>query len=65
LERGAIKFSFEEPHTWHQYALSLISLGDDVHAIRVMEEHYKLNPHAAAPCLLAAKTCFADLNNVR
>ncbi|XP_065345687.1 tetratricopeptide repeat protein 7B isoform X1 [Cloeon dipterum] len=63
LERGAIKFSFDEPHTWHQYALSLISIGEHVQAMRVMEEHYRLNPHAAAPCLLAARTCYVHLKD--
>ncbi|XP_059483744.1 tetratricopeptide repeat protein 7B [Neocloeon triangulifer] len=63
LERGAIKFSFDEPHTWHQYALSLISIGEYAQSLRVMEEHYRMNPHAAAPCLMAAKVCYANLKD--
>ncbi|KAF4526348.1 hypothetical protein B566_EDAN014085 [Ephemera danica] len=63
LERGAIKFSFDEPHTWLQYALSLLAIGENVHALRVLEEVHRLLPQSAVPCMLAAKTCYLHLKD--
>jgi hypothetical protein len=64
LERGAIKFSFGEAHTWQQYALSLLAIGEHVHALRVLEEVHRLTPQSATFCLLAAKTCYLNTKDV-
>lgn len=58
----AMKFSFEEPHIWQQQALCLVTMGRYTHALEVLKEVHRLQPNATAPCLLAAKICYENMN---
>lgn len=57
-----MKFSFEEPHLWKQHALSLLCIGRYTHALSVLKEVIRLEPHSTINCLLAAKLCYEQLN---
>lgn len=61
LERS-MKFSFEEPHLWKQHALSLLATGRYGQSLAVLKEVIRLEPNNASNCLLAAKTCYENLN---
>lgn len=61
LER-AMKFSFEEPHLWKQYALSLLSNGKYKHSLAVLKEVIRLDYNNSSNYLLAAKICYEHLN---
>jgi hypothetical protein len=62
LER-ALKFSFDEPYPWWQFALCLVNVGGNksLRAIRAMEEICRLQPTRPLPCLLAARVCLEQL----
>lgn len=61
LERS-MKFSFEEPHLWKQYALSLLSNGNYKQSLAVFKEVIRLEPNNSSNYLLAAKLCYEHLN---
>ncbi|KAJ4428146.1 hypothetical protein ANN_24160 [Periplaneta americana] len=60
----AMKFSFEEPHVWMQHALCLVTMGQYAHALTVLKEVTRLLPTKVIPCLLAARICYEQLNQV-
>ncbi|PSN31945.1 Tetratricopeptide repeat protein 7B [Blattella germanica] len=60
----AMKFSFEEPHVWMQHALCLVTMGQYAHALSVLKEVSRLLPTKVIPCLLAARICYEQLNQV-
>ncbi|KAJ9596857.1 hypothetical protein L9F63_012113, partial [Diploptera punctata] len=60
----AMKFSFEEPHVWMQHALCLVTMGQYAHALSILKEVTKLLPTKVIPCLLAARICYEQLNQV-
>lgn len=59
-----MKFSHREHHTWMQFALSLIQLESYIHGFAVLKMALKLDTQKVAPCLLAAKLCYQNLNKV-
>lgn len=61
LERS-MKFSFNEPHLWKQYALSLLSIGNYKQALSVLKEVMRLEPENSTNFLIAAKLCYEHLN---
>lgn len=61
LER-AMKFSFDEPHVWHQQALCLVTMGRYSHALDVLKQVNRMQPTLVSPCLLAAKICYEHMN---
>lgn len=57
----ALKFSFNEPHIWKQYALSLISLSRYQHALNALKDSSKLSPYDTVQLLMSAKICYEQL----
>ncbi|XP_070491880.1 tetratricopeptide repeat protein 7B [Chironomus tepperi] len=57
----ALKFSFNEPHIWKQYALSLISLNRYQHALNALKDSTKLSPCDTVQLLMSAKICYEQL----
>lgn len=60
----SMKFAFEEPHVWMQYALSLVSMGHYAQALAVFKIVARLLPTKVMPCLFAARICYQHLNQV-
>ncbi|XP_067119530.1 tetratricopeptide repeat protein 7B isoform X2 [Centruroides vittatus] len=60
----AMKFAFEEFHIWFQFALSLTSAGKHNRAYLVLQECIRLQPNNPLPCLIAARICYENLNQV-
>ena len=58
----SMKFSFNEPHTWTQFGLSLASEGKNVRALSVFRELADRNQADAGTCLVAAKLCYERLH---
>lgn len=60
----AMKFSFEAPHVWQQFALALSCGRKHARALLVMKEVHNLLPNEPHNCLLAAKVCFQQLSRI-
>ncbi|XP_067941615.1 tetratricopeptide repeat protein 7B-like isoform X2 [Watersipora subatra] len=63
LER-AMKFSYEEPHVWYQFALSLIETGKFDRAYLVLKECHRIVPKDFTILLLQAKLCYDKLHQI-
>lgn len=61
----ALKFSYNEPHVWRQYALSLVSLNRHAQALNVLKESSKLSPGDTVQLLVSAKLCYEHLGLVQ
>lgn len=60
----AMKFSANEPITWLQHALCLITSGKHAHGLAVLREATNQDPASVSPCLVAARACYEHLNLV-
>ena len=58
----SMKFSFNEPHTWTQFGLSLATEGKHFRALMVFRELAERNQADAGSCLVAAKLCYERLH---
>lgn len=59
-----MKFSFQEFHMWHQFALSLMSAGKYSRALIVFQECAQLEPHNTDVLMNAAKICLQHLHKI-
>ena len=57
----ALRYSFEEPHIWHQFGLTLLGSGHFPRGVVVLKEAYRINPEPTT-AMLIAKTCFAHMS---
>lgn len=57
----ALKFAFNSPHVWRQYALSLVSLNRFNHALNAFKESSKLSTSDPLQLLMSAKICYEQL----
>ncbi|CAG0915330.1 unnamed protein product [Notodromas monacha] len=62
LER-AMKFSFDEPYPWWQFALCLVNVGGSktLRSVRAMEEVVRMQPNRPLPYLLVGRICLEQL----
>ena len=61
LEKS-MKFSFNEPHTWRQFGLSLSADNKHCRSLHVFRELADRNQADAGSCLCMAKLCYEKLN---
>lgn len=59
-----MKFSYEESHVWMQRALCLENMGRYIEALAILKEVIRMEPAKVMPCLLAARLCYAHVNDV-
>lgn len=57
----ALKFAFNSPHVWRQYAFSLVSLNRFNHALNAFKESSKLSTSDTLQLLMSAKICYEQL----
>jgi len=59
-----MKFSAGEHMAWLQHALCLVTTNRHAHAIAVLKETVPILPNSVPACLVAARTCYENLNQV-